>query len=124
MSVQFDPTSLVAGDLTLRHRTVVLAAGENLKRGAVLGRVTADGKYKLSLAAAVDGSETPDAMLAVDVDATAADQECAAYFSGEFADQQITAAAGYGTGHDMTSCNEAFRAAGREIYIRDIGVLN
>jgi len=124
MSVHFDPTSLVAGDVPLVHRTITLASGQNLKRGAVIGRVTSGGKYKLSLTAASDGSQTPDAILATDVDASAGDVTCAAYFSGEFADEIITAASGYGASHTADTVNEAFRAAGREIYIRKLGVLN
>ena len=62
--------SLVAGE-GLIHKSVTVAAGEVLERGAVLGKVTADGTYKLAKAGAGDGSEVPNAILAEDVDATA-----------------------------------------------------
>ncbi len=41
-------------------RKVTLVAGALYAAGSVLGTVTADGKAKLSAAAAVDGSQTPD----------------------------------------------------------------
>jgi len=59
--------------------TITVLAGEGiLKPGAVLGRVTAGGKYKLTTVAAVDGSETAAAVLLYEVDATAGDVAVAA----------------------------------------------
>ncbi len=52
---------------------VTIAAGADLTVGAVLGKVTASGKYILSAPAAVDGSETPVAVLITDAAAAAAD---------------------------------------------------
>ena len=62
--------SLIAGE-GLIHKSVTIASGEVLERSAVLGKVTADGTYKLAKSDADDGSETPNAILAEDVDATA-----------------------------------------------------
>lgn len=58
---------------------ITVAAGEGiLKPGAVLGQVSADGKYRLTTVAAVDGSETAAAVLLYEVDATSADVDVAA----------------------------------------------
>ena len=53
--------------------TVTLLAGTNYPVGAVLGRITASGKMKLSTAAGSDGAQNAAAVLLYDVDATAAD---------------------------------------------------
>lgn len=59
------------------RETVVLKAGTDYPLGAVLGRITASGEYRLSPAAEVvgdEGAETAIAVLIAAVDATAADQ--------------------------------------------------
>lgn len=54
--------------LALCRESVVLNdTAQTLKVGAVLGKVTATGKYRLSLSASTDGSETPVAILIADV---------------------------------------------------------
>ena len=58
------------------RETVTLKAGTDYALGAVLGRITASGKYRLSPAAEVvgdEGAETAVAVLIEAVDATAAD---------------------------------------------------
>lgn len=58
------------------RETVTLKAGASYPLGAVLGRITASGKYRLSPAAEVvgdEGAETAVAVLLEAVDATAAD---------------------------------------------------
>ena len=50
-----------------------LLAGTNYPVGAVLGRVTASGKMKLSTATGTDGAQNAAAVLLYDVDATGAD---------------------------------------------------
>ena len=59
---EFDPTTSYCRESVVLNDTANL----NLKVGAVLGKVTATGKYKLSLSAAVDGSQTPAAILIAD----------------------------------------------------------
>lgn len=49
-----------------RESIIINDAAQTLKVGAVLGKVTAGGKYKLALSAAVDGSQTPVAVLIAD----------------------------------------------------------
>jgi hypothetical protein len=59
------------------RETVTLKAGTNYALGAVLGRITASGKYRLSPAAQVvgdEGAETAVAVLIEAVDATSADK--------------------------------------------------
>ncbi|MEG6637222.1 head decoration protein, partial [Pseudomonas aeruginosa] len=43
------PDQLAAGDFPIATGSGVIAAGQVLKRGAVLGRVTASKEYKLSV---------------------------------------------------------------------------
>jgi len=55
------------------RETATLLAGTNYPVGAVLGRVTASGKMKLSTATGTDGAQNAAAVLLYDVDATGAD---------------------------------------------------
>lgn len=58
------------------RETVTLKAGTAYPLGAVLGKITASGKYRLSPAATVagdEGAETASAVLIAAADATAAD---------------------------------------------------
>lgn len=78
----FSPDALLGGDSDdiIAIKVVIAAgAGNNLKRGHVLGKITASGKYTLALAASNDGSQVPDVILAHDVDATAGDVEAMVY---------------------------------------------
>lgn len=115
----YDPNGIVAGDKPLIHESKTILSGQNLVRGAVLGMVTASKKYVLSLTAAVDGSQTPVGILAVDCDASGGDKVAPIYFEGEFASEKLT----YGTGHTKTTVRDAFRAAAAPIYLRDIGTV-
>ena len=73
------------------------------------------GKYILSLAAAVDGSEDTEnmAILADDVDATSEDRTCIAYVAGAFNPEDMT----FGTGHSAASVKEGLKQRG--IYLKD-----
>ncbi len=103
------PDALIAGNAHLLvGRNVTIVSGQNLKRGAVLGKITASGKYALSASGASDGSQTPDLILAQDVDATDADQSAMAYARGDFAASAVT----LGTGHTVASVTEGLRAKG------------
>lgn len=55
------------------RETVTLLAGTKYPVGAVLGRITASGKFKLSTATGSDGAQTVAAVLLYATDATAAD---------------------------------------------------
>jgi hypothetical protein len=49
-----------------RESVVINDTAQTLKVGAVLGKVTATGKYRLCLSASADGSQTPAAILIAD----------------------------------------------------------
>ena len=49
-----------------RESVIINDAAATLRVGAVLGRVTATGKWKLALSAAVDGSQNPAGVLITD----------------------------------------------------------
>jgi hypothetical protein len=98
--------ALLAGSNQLPvTRTVTLITGQNLLRGALLGRITASGKYNLSLSAAGDGSNTPVAILVEDTDASAADKLCGIYEAGEFNELAMT----FGAGHTADSVRAGLR---------------
>ena len=55
------------------REVVTLLAGMPYPVGAVLGRITASGKYKLATSGGTDGAQTASAVLLYPVDATLAD---------------------------------------------------
>jgi len=55
------------------RESVTLLAGTNYPVGAVLGKITASGKYKLATSGGSDGAQTAAAVLLYAVDATDAD---------------------------------------------------
>jgi hypothetical protein len=87
---EFTPDTLLGGDFPRQTATVTLAAGASLPRGAVLGRITASGKYKLCDKAADDGSQSPRALLAEAVAATSADASVSVYLTGAFTAAALT----------------------------------
>lgn len=100
---------LIAGPAELLlDRKVTIASGQVLARGAVVGKVTADGKYKLSASAAGDGSEVPDGVIVEAVDASGGDAEGLIYIRGDFAESALT----LGTGHTVDSIREGLRDKG------------
>lgn len=109
----YSPDNLIAGDYPLKGDEVTLESGQNLTRGALLGKVTASGEYKLSASGAGDGSETPVSVLAVDTDASASAYKAVAYFKGEFNKNAMT----FGTGHTYASVKAALMQKG--IILRD-----
>ena len=105
-STTFD--NLIAGTaVNMVTESIVLDTG-NLTRGAVLGRITATGKWVLSASAASDGSQVPRAILAEGADATAADLTTVAYLTGEFNSTALT----FGAGHTAASTLDVLRDAG------------
>lgn len=99
---------------TITRKVTIKSGAGALARGALLGEVTADKKYLLSLAAATDGSETPDAILLHAVDATASDQEAIVAIKGRFASAGVI----FGAGHTAASVDRALRD--RNIYLETI----
>ena len=95
----YTPDMLLAGDHPVRTMGITLAGGQSLKRGALLGRVTATGKYLLSMTATGDGSQVPSAILGEDTDAMTADVVTFAYVAGDFNTHQMT----FGADHTPAS---------------------
>lgn len=108
----YSPDQLVAGDFPRATRSVTLITGQNLPRGAVLGKITASGKYTLSLSASSDGSQVPAAILVDSCDASGADQTIGIFETGEFLGSALT----LGTGHTLASVRDALRDV--SIFIR------
>lgn len=105
----YSPDALVAGNHHLLvGRKVTVLSGQNLVRGAVVGKVTASSKYVLSLSASVDGSQTPDLILAEDCNASGGDKQAMAYSRGDFNSAALT----LGAGHTVASITEGLRAKG------------
>lgn len=111
----FEERTILTHEFSPIDEAITLAAGQNQKRGAVLGKVTATGQWVLSLAAANDGSQTPKAILAFDVDATAEAKKSAAYIAGG---RFITSQLIYGAGHNAASVREAFD--GKPVFFTDV----
>lgn len=89
-------SGFIAGELQINTDNVTIVSGSGvLVPGTVLGRITASGKYKPCTTAAVDGSQTPLAILADAVDATSADVKTGAYFAGRFWANRLTLGAGW-----------------------------
>lgn len=109
----YNPKNLLARTDGATTRKVTIASGNTLVAGAVIGEITASSKYILSLAAAEDGSETPDLVLAQDVDASDGDVEALAYEHATVVASALT----LGTGHTIDSIREVLR--GKGIYIDD-----
>ncbi|MAC81482.1 MAG: head decoration protein [Rhodobacteraceae bacterium] len=66
---------LYEADNFYSRETATIAAGADLTAGAVLGKITASGKFALSAPGASDGSEDPVAVLLADAAAASADVE-------------------------------------------------
>lgn len=99
---------LIAGNTQLVSWDETLIAGQNLKRGALVGRITASGKLTLSTSAATDGSQAPIGILLDDYDATAGDVNCGIYVKGEFNQLAVI----FGAGHTAASTKNALRNLG------------
>jgi len=105
-SESFAPDGLIGGDYPRVCQPVTIASGAGvLKRGTVLGKITASGKSVKSASASADGSQVPDTILAQDVDATSADIAATAYASGEFVESALI----LGTGHTLDSIRDGLR---------------
>lgn len=105
----FVPDALLAGNTHLLvGRKVTIISGQNLVRGAVLGKITASSKYNLSASAASDGSQVPDLVLAEDCNASAGDKSAMAYSRGDFNTVGLT----LGAGHTVGSITDGLRLKG------------
>lgn len=81
----YSPEQRFAGSSDIINNTAVIVTGEGvLAAGSVLGKITVGGKLALCDSGASDGSQTPVAILAEDIDATSSDITCQVYVAGEF----------------------------------------
>lgn len=111
---QQDPTSfksLLANSDDITTRKVTVVSGQVQTAGAVMGKITTGGKYTLSLSASSDGSQTPDFVLAEDVDASGGDVEALVYETATLNAAALT----IGTGHTLASIREGLRVKGIKI---------
>lgn len=109
----YTPDKLFDRDTMTLKVTVVSGAGV-LARGALLGKITTGGKYKLSTSGASDGSQTPTAILVHPVDATSADVEAIVFIKGRFNSGAMT----FGASHTAASVYDGLRDLG--IYLETI----
>lgn len=99
------PTQLSAGDFPIVIDSGVVAAGQVLKRGAVLGQVTDSREYVLCKTAAQDGSKTPTAILEQDVDTTDGAKAAPIRLTGQVLGNQLT----LGEGLTLSAAKTALR---------------
>jgi len=110
----YEDKQLISGKFTYHVVPVTIAAGADLERGAILGKVTATGKYKLSAAAATDGSQTPVVILVEDAAAEAEDTEALVMITGSVVDTGLI----YGAGHSHATVWEPLSK--QSIYIVEV----
>lgn len=104
--------NLIAGDFPITTDRETLTSGQNLTRGALLGKITASGATQGELtqcdSTATDGSQTPYAILVEDADASLADVAIDVYKTGTF----NGAAIGLATGDDIDDFKDTLRDLG------------
>ena len=113
-AVTFVPDQLIAGPHQLVTDTVTIASGQVVARGAVLGIITASGKYAVALAASSDGSQTPSVIAADTIDASAGDALGGVYMAGEFNGNALV----LGTGITLAAAKAALRPM--SIYVKSV----
>lgn len=109
----YAPEHLIAGEFPRITRYVMVTGSAALSAGAVLGKITADNRYQLSAVASTDGSQTPEAILAEDIDTREGDILAAVYLSGEFNRLALQV----GTGYTVSAVESVLRL--RSIFLRD-----
>lgn len=104
--------NLLAGEFP-RSSSLVTITGASYVRGSVLGKVTTSAEYTLSVSTATNGSQTPCAILAENVDASSEDKQAVVYFTGEFNGAALT----LGGSHTLDSIADSLRA--KSIFIKN-----
>lgn len=95
----------------LLARKYTLVDGQNIKRGTVVGVVTADGTVMASLSGASDGSQTPFGIAAEDADTTGspvATGQINVFVRGSFNEHALI----LGASHTIASIREGLRDKG------------
>ncbi|MEI6286224.1 MAG: head decoration protein [Bacillota bacterium] len=104
----YQPDNLVAGgNLDVETTAETLAKGENLKRGALVGMLDADGTLKAIKKGVTDGTQNLYGIMTEDVDATANAAPAVVYVFGNFNTNSMIVPAG-----DTVA---AYRVQGRKI---------
>lgn len=85
----YAPDQLSAGGFPIALDVVVIAAGQILHAGAVLGQVDESGEYQLCATAASDGSQAPVAILDQPVNTTNGAAPAAIRLTGEVLASQL-----------------------------------
>jgi len=84
-------TAILASEKGVSSFSITLAADKgDLKKGTLLGIITASGKYAPYNNANSDGTETAVCILGDDVNTTGSDATVAAYFTGIFVKDNLT----------------------------------
>lgn len=116
----FEPSFLNRGTYPAYRGSVTIEKGQVLKKGSVLGRKTASGKYVLcsktgadGTTAIADGSEKARCILQLDVDATESDKFAPVFKTGSFLRLDLTV----GKGHTLASVEEDLEL--RNIYLEN-----
>lgn len=81
---------LLGGEIPAIPEVMTIISGQNLSRGAVIGKITTGGKGTVMVAGASDGSEDFYAVLAEDCDASAGDKVGTVYKTGMFITNELT----------------------------------
>lgn len=101
----FTPDELLVEVEQAGVRTIAQGHGV-VARGTVLGKITATGKLIPAVAAANDGSQTPYAVSAEDVDTTAADGAGVVYLAATLNQNSLI----FGAGHTAATVFDPLRA--------------
>tara|TARA_A100000171_G_scaffold6710_2_gene5215 strand:+ start:23134 stop:23475 length:342 start_codon:yes stop_codon:yes gene_type:complete len=94
-TTEFTPENLIAGDYSLVTEPEIIASGQNLKRGALLGRNTVTGKLHLSASEAEDGTQKPIGVLVAPMDTTGGEAEGPVYKTGIYHYSGLEVGAGW-----------------------------
>jgi len=104
--------NLLAGGFPIVTDREILLSGQNLERGALLGKISDtgsdQGKLKQCDSGNSDGSETAYAILVSDADASSDDLYCDVYKAGEFNSEAV----GMATGDDIDDFKDDLRDIG------------
>lgn len=108
----YTPGDMIVGDFPILTEIVTIASGLDLKRGAVLGAVTANDKHELA-ANQANGAQDPVAILATDANAASADVQATVYLTGLFDASKLT----FGTGQTAATLNKSMRDRGQSLRV-------
>jgi len=104
--------NLIAGSFPISTDRETLVSGQDLERGALLGKITSSGadqgKLKQCDSSATDGSQTPYAILMEDSDASTGDLVVDVYKTGTFNGEAI----GLATGDTIDDFKDTLRDLG------------